>query len=163
MTRFRRAGRPLSSPFEIELAQRLDAGRSGEQPANRPLNVRSSPFALTAADYLKAAAGPPAWSARLARIEALRLELDQQLSVELAAVRERLSDSPDRLAAAWHAYVAALDLAPLNQLIAKHNDYYAIEAGLRMQWPSGRYLLPEGVEYPIEPLTVESLLARFHA
>jgi hypothetical protein len=30
-----------------------------------------------------------------------------------------------------------------------------------MQWPSGRYLVPDGIEYPIEPVTVRALLERF--
>jgi len=147
----------------LELERRLDDAQPAEDSIDRPLSIKASPFALGVAEYLKAAAGPPAWSTRLVRIEALRLELEQQLGAELMAYRQQLINCPDLLAAAWRQHLATLDVSPLNQLIDKHNAYYAIEAGLRMQWPSGRYLLPDGIEYPIDPVTVETLLARFPA
>jgi len=163
VSRFRRSARALSSPFELALERRLDDAQPGADSTGRPLSIKASPFILSAAEYLRAAAGPPAWSTRLARIEALRLELDQRLEAELASYRQRHIDCPELLAAAWRRHLAALDPSPLNDLISKHNAYYAIEAGLRMQWPSGRYLLPDGIEYPIEPVTLEALLARFPA
>ena len=61
----------------------------------------------------------------------------------------------------WRAYLGGLDLSPINVLIAKHNAYYPIEAGLRMEWPSGSYILPRGAQYPMAPITLESLLAEF--
>ena len=30
-----------------------------------------------------------------------------------------------------------------------------------MQWPSGSYILPRGAQYPMAPITLESLLAEF--
>jgi hypothetical protein len=162
MRSFGRRGRPLSSPFERQIADHLDAAREGEQKAGRPLRINSGPFPIDAAAYLRAAAGPPAWSRRLARLETLRAALDERLQRELDEFRERLSDVKQR-EAAWRAHLATLNLDELNQLIDKHNAFYAIEARLRMQWPSGRYILPEGVEYPLAKITVASLLERFPA
>jgi hypothetical protein len=142
------------------MGRRVDDARPGAESAGRPLNIKATPYPVTAADYLKAAAGPPAWSARLARIEELRAGLEEQLSADLHALRLRFANAED-LAEAWRRQVMALDLSALNQLIEKHNAYYAIEAGLRMQWPSGRYLVPAGVEFPIALVTAERLLARF--
>jgi hypothetical protein len=118
MSRFTRIGRAIDSLFELTIERRL-IGRAADAPApGRPLTYIASPFPPTAAEYLKAAAGPPVWSVRLARIEALLLELNERLAADLAAWRARLPGAGEPLAAAWRGHLAALDLTPLNQLIA---------------------------------------------
>jgi hypothetical protein len=156
----RRGGRRIDSPRENELARRLNETAPSET-AGRPLRIHASPFGMSVADYLKAAAGAPAWSRRLARLQSLDAELREQIRAALEEHRQRFATQPQALAPAWRAYLAALDLSAINSLIDKHNAYYPIEAGLRMQWPSGRYLLPSGVSYPLPRVTVESLFADF--
>ncbi len=157
----RRGSRRIDSPRENELARRLQETAPAAEIAGRRLAIHASPFGMNVADYLRAAAGPPAWSRRLVRLQALEAELHEQLAAAWREHHQRFAGRPDALAGAWRTHLSALDLAALNELIDKHNAYYPIEAGLRMQWPSGRYLLPSGVHYPLEHVTVESLLAEY--
>jgi hypothetical protein len=154
-----RAGRRVDSAREEAIEESL---REFAAPgAHGPLYVRASPFYLETCDYLKAAAGPPAWSIRLARLHRMIDELRSDLMREQGDMRERHRGSREALSQEWRRYLAGLDLSPINELIEKHNAYYPIEAGLRMQWPSGRYILPGGTEFPMPLVSVESLLAEF--
>jgi hypothetical protein len=157
----RRGSRRIDSPRESELARRLSETAPAAETAGRPLSIHASPFGMSVADYLRAAAGAPAWSRRLVRLQNLEAELREQIEAAWQEHRRRFAAEPQVLAAAWRAHLAAIDLAPINELIDKHNAYYPIEAGLRMQWPSGRYLLPSGARYPLDRITPESLLAEY--
>lgn len=157
----RRGSRRVDSPREQDLARRIDQTAPAVETSVRPLQLNSSPFSISVADYLKAAAGPPAWSRRLVRIQNLQNALREQLDVAWREHSLRFAAQPQARAAAWRAYVGAIDLAPLNDLIEKHNAYYPIEARLRMQWPSGRYLLPTGAQYPLEHVIVDALLEEY--
>jgi len=132
-------------------------------PEARPLTIHASPFFLEMAAYLKAAAGSPAWSRRLVRIQRLGDELRERLLAARSEYGMRFAGRPEELTTAWRRYVAEVDLSEMNEMIDKHNLYYPIEAGLRMQWPSGRYILPEGMQFPLPRLTAETLLAEFPA
>ncbi len=157
----RRGSRRVDSPRENELARRLSETAPPAETAGRPLHIHASPFGMSVADYLKAAAGAPAWSRRLVCLQSLDAELRAQIEATLAEQRERFAGRPEALAAAWRAHLQSLDLSAINAVIDKHNAYYPIEAGLRMQWPSGRYLLPSGVTYPLAHVTAETLLGEF--
>ena len=156
-----RGGRRVDSPRERAIAARIDQAAATDSAVPRPLSIHASPFFLDTAAYLRAAAGAPAWSRRLGRIQRLEGELREHLGAALAEYRRRSDGRPLELASAWRAYVVDLDLSELNDLVDKHNLYYPIEAGLRMQWPSGRYILPEGLQFPLPRLTHEALLAEF--
>lgn len=162
MPRFlHRGSRRIDSPRENELAARLEEDRQHNPLTGRPLTAHASPFALEVKDYLRAAAGAPAWSQRLARIHQLQTELHEGLRSAYAEHRRRFGARPRDFAQRWRTHLAALDLAPLNLLIEKHNAYYPIEANLRTHWPSGRYLLPRGIEYPQARVTLAALLERY--
>jgi len=164
MARFlRRGSRRVDSPRETELAERLEEDREANLYTGRPLAPHASPFTLEMKDYLRAAAGPPAWSLRLSRIHRLQTELHDRLAADYAEHQRRYGGRPREFAERWREHLDALDLAPLNLLIEKHNAYYPIEANLRTHWPSGRYLLPRGIEYPQPPVSVETLLQRYPA
>jgi Rad3-related DNA helicase len=163
MTLRGRGGRRVDSPREEALERRLRQATPDATEPPKPLEIRSSPFVLEASDYLKAAAGPPAWSARLLRLQQRFESLYADLENAREALRERYGSQLQERDAAWRAHVESLDLTNINSLIEKHNAYYPIEAGLRMQWPSGRYILPGGVQYPMPLLTAASLLEQFPA
>jgi hypothetical protein len=118
---------------------------------------------MDVAAYLRAAAGPPAWSRRLVRIQQLSAELRDALRAAQEEHERDFAGRPEAFESTWMQRLSSIDLGPVNELIDKHNLYYPIEAGLRMQWPSGRYILPEGVQFPLPRLTVAGLLAELPA
>jgi hypothetical protein len=99
-------------------------------------------FTLTVEERLRAyAQGPPAWSRRRRRIEDLEDELSRRAAV---APEEEL----------------AAGLATLNDLIARHNRYYPVEANLPLDPRTGA-LLDGGAPWrPLRPLTRADLKPR---
>lgn len=106
-------------------------------------------FTLTVDDRVRAyTQGVPGYIRRRRRIEDLEARL-------LAALRT----AEDPLQALGSKVLAA-DLATLNDLIARHNRYYPIEANLPIEVRTGR-LLDRGVPWrPLAPVTAADLLAR---
>jgi hypothetical protein len=92
--------------------------------------------------------GVPAYILRRRRIEDLEAKL-------IATIR--VAEDPAQAVAS--AAVTA-ELAMLNELIARHNRYYPIEANLPIEVRTGR-LLDRGVPWrPLPPVTTADLLAR---
>jgi hypothetical protein len=115
-------------------------------------------FKLTLEDRMRAAMGPPAWALRLRRIEDLRAKLVATL-VE-AWVEIAPAHPGDRWAAvdALARLAATLDLATLNGLIDKHNDYYPAEGNLAMDPRTGDYLERGKRWTPLVAVTVDMLV-----
>jgi hypothetical protein len=134
------------------------AGLEGE-----PLQVRSSPFTADGSAMIGGMFGPPAWAVRLKQLHDGRVQLRVTLEQEWAAHARRLRGRPGDFAKAWRTFVQKLDLTTLNTLIKKHNDYYPIEARLPILYPSGKYYVPAGVEWPQQPVTVEAILEEYPA
>ena len=106
-------------------------------------------FTLSVAERLQAyVQGVPSHIRRRRRIEDLEAKLLARLATA-AAPRDDLATSE-----------VAADLAQLNELIARHNRYYPIEANLAVELRTGR-LLERGAPWrPLAPITAEKLLAR---
>ena len=106
-------------------------------------------FKLSADERLRAyAQGVPSHIRRRRRIE----DLEARRGALLAA-----SEAPAELA---RSPEVAAELALLNDLIARHNRYYPIEANLPIDVRTGR-LLERGVPWrPTPPVTAAGLVAR---
>jgi hypothetical protein len=124
-----------------------EAEKTGPQPADTASPPRN--FTLTVEERLRAyAQGPPSYMRRRRRIEDLEARLIQKLMgphpfVEVATSAEFVEE-----------------LALLNDLIAKHNRYYPIEANLPIDVRTGR-LIERGVPWrPLPFLSAADLLAR---
>lgn len=153
--------RRVDSLREETLAHELDLAAESNPYTGRPLALHPSPFPLEPSTYLQAVVGAPAWSIRLVRIQEIRAQLEADVTSAWAEHRRRLAGRPGEFARQWQRYISELDFSEINDLIDKHNSYYPIEARLRMHWPSGRYVIPRGIDYPQARVTPESLLARF--
>jgi hypothetical protein len=107
-------------------------------------------FTLSIEERLRAyAQGAPGYIRRKRRIEDLEARLIQQLAA---------AESPAAVAAS--ADVVA-DLALLNDLIAKHNRYYPIEANLPIDVQTRRLVERGGAPWrPLPAVTAADLLAR---
>lgn len=117
----------------------------------QPLDTAAPPrnFTLSLEERLQAyAQGAPSYMRRRRRIE----DIEEQLIGKLAAAAAPAEE------AASAAFTAAL--AELNDLIARHNRYYPIEARLPIDVRSKR-LFERGAPWrPLPALTAADLLAR---
>jgi hypothetical protein len=106
-------------------------------------------FTLSLEERLRAyAQGVPSYIRRLRRIE----DLEARLILKLGAAGS--------VAAALAEAEIVDELAQLNDLIARHNRYYPIEANLPIDVRSGR-LLERGAPWrPLPSVTAADLLAR---
>jgi hypothetical protein len=102
-------------------------------------------FTLSLDERLRAyAQGVPGYIRRRRRIE----DLEARLVAALAATPDGASSTK-----------FSADLAQLNDLIAKHNRYYPIEANLPIDIKTG-HLIERGARWrPLPAITVASLLA----
>jgi hypothetical protein len=109
-------------------------------------------FTLSIEERLRAyAAGPPGYLLRRRRIEDLEARLLDKIAAAAAPVEA--ASSPEVTA----------ELALLNDLIARHNRYYPIEANLPIDVRSRR-LLDRGAPWrPLPSITQAELLARVAA
>jgi hypothetical protein len=105
--------------------------------------------------------GPPAYALRKRRIE----DIEEAFVAKIVALaqksrEEHAGDASRARAAAEHAAREAIDLTLLNALVAKHNRFYPCEANLPMD-PKTGVLLERGRPWrPLEPVTLEGLLAK---
>jgi len=132
-------------------------------PSPRPLDTAAPAhdFTLTTEDRVRAlAGGPPAFMRRLRSIE----DLEEGIVRSLAALLEeaRAAGRPPEAHARAAAPVAMLE--KLNDLIARHNRWYPIEANLPMRPRTGELIDRTGEPFRPRPqLTLEELLARARA
>jgi hypothetical protein len=115
-------------------------------------------FSLTTEDSVRAAAaGPPAYMRRLRNIEDL-VEGIVRVLVELCE-EARASGEPEEAYVRQAAPRAAL--RKLDDLIARHNRWYPIEANLPMQPRTGELIDRTGAPWrPMHAPTLDDLLAR---
>jgi hypothetical protein len=101
----------------------------------------------------------PAWAARKRQIEDAEDRWVKRL-VEVhddRVSKDRKNEAADAMAALAQRFV----LAPINELVARHNRYYPIEANLAMS--RNGYLAYGRPWKPEQPYTVERLLALANA
>ena len=126
-----------------------------------PLPLRLRNFRPDAEGYLTSLGGPLPYMVRLREIEAMT-----------AAHEDALRDAYDRVAAeapadgfadAWRNEVARWRFDEVNDLIARHNRWYPVEARLRMDPRRRDYALVNGRDYRLQPLDAAWALERFPA
>jgi hypothetical protein len=124
------------------------------KPEPQPSETVAPPrnFTLSLEERLRAyAQGVPGYMRRRRRIE----DLEDKLLAALAAAEATAETVASK------AFVA--DLALMNDLIAKHNRYYPIEANLPVDLKTGR-LIERGVPWrPLPVVTTADLIARVAA
>ena len=126
-----------------------------------PLPLRLRNFRPDADRYLASLGGPLPYMARLREIEAMTTAHEEAL----AAAYDRLAaEVPgDAFADAWRDEVARWRFDEVNDLIARHNRWYPVEARLRMDPRRRDYALVNGRDYRRQPLDPAWALERFPA
>jgi hypothetical protein len=117
----------------------------------------------SADDYARAADGPPAFSVRLRAIDDLSRRHEAELDEAWRALAAQ-TDADDReFARRWRETASRWDFREVNDLIARHNDYYPIERRLPLDPRTRDFVRVGGRSYRIEPLATDWVLARFPA
>jgi hypothetical protein len=98
---------------------------------------------------------------RLREIETMTAAHEQALG----EARDRLAAEvpPETFAEAWRAEVARWPFDEVNDLIARHNRWYPVEARLPMDPRRRDYALVNGRDYRLRPLDAAWVLERFPA
>lgn len=163
MSQHSSGNRHVGSRREAEIDSLLRESIRASGLEGKPLQLGAKAFQPLGPELLAGMMGAPAWSLRLKRIEDGRAALTAEVEAAWGALAARHRRKPEGFAGAWRTYLAKVDLAPLNALIAKHNDYYPIEARLPIVYPSGDYRIPPGVDWPQQPIVAAALLDAYPA
>ena len=127
----------------------------------KPLPLRLRNFRPDAEGYLASLGGPLPYMVRLREIETMTAGHEAALS---AAYHRLSTELPsDAFADAWRDEVARWRFDEVNDLIARHNRWYPVEARLRMDPRRRDYALVNGRDYRLEPLDAAWALERFPA
>lgn len=116
----------------------------------RPLRHRLRNFRPAAEGYLASLGGPLPYMQRLREIERLMREHEEGLLSE----RSRLSavTPPEQFEKAWDEALARWPFHEVNDLIARHNRWFPVEARLPMDPRRGDFALVNGRDYRLQPL-----------
>ena len=127
----------------------------------RPLPVRLRNFRPAAEGYLASLGGPLPYMQRLREIERLMNAHEEALAAERARLAREGDD--DGAAESWRHVAAAWRFDEVNDLIARHNRWYPVEARLPMDPRRGDFALVNGRDYRLRPLDAAWVLERFPA
>ena len=118
---------------------------------DRPLPLRLRNFRPDAGGYLASLGGPLPYMQRLRKIDERTAEHERELRrarQELLRVQEEIELLEDR----WRTLLERWSFDEVNDLIARHNRWYPIEARLPMDPARGDFALVNGRDYRRRPL-----------
>ena len=117
---------------------------------SKPLPLRLRNFRPSAEGYLASLGGPLPYMTRLREIEAMTVAHARGLEEERRRLEVEIA--PERFAQAWHELVSRWSFDEVNDLIARHNRWYPVEARLPMDPRRRDYVLVNGRDYRLRPL-----------
>jgi hypothetical protein len=142
------------TPPSVSERERLVRDRDLNPLAGSKLPRRVRRFRPEADAYVASLGGPLPYMRRLREID----EETEQHRVRLAAAYRESTDP-----AAWRRLATGWDFGEINDLIAKHNRWYPIEARLAMDPRSRDFVKVGGRDYRREPLDASWVLELFPA
>jgi len=145
------------------LGDQLAIHKFDENIIGKPLNIPEVNFTIPLEKKIQAVSGPPYFAVRARQIERITDQLLKDLDIEYRITIDQYGDRPETFAREWEDLIEALPLDSLNDLIERHNEYYPIEANLRIDRGSGAYMMGAAPWEPKEKVTTESLLQQFPA
>lgn len=113
-----------------------------------PLRLRN--FRPSTEGYLASLGGPLPYMTRLREIEAMTAAHEAALGAERARLAATVPR--ERLTEAWREIVERWSFDEVNDLIARHNRWYPVEARLPMDPRRRDYALVNGRDYRLAPL-----------
>lgn len=130
--------------------RQVDADREVNPLVGKPLPRRIRAFRADAANYLAALGGPLPYMQRINQIDAA-----------IEAHERRLAEAYAENRGDWRAVAEAWDFDDVNELIAKHNRWFPVEARLPMDPRTRDFVKVGGRSYRREPLDAAWILQRF--
>ena len=127
----------------------------------RPLPLRLRNFRPAAEGYLASLGGPLPYMQRLREIDRLTEAHEEALAAERARLARE--DDGDAAVESWRQTAAAWRFDEVNDLIARHNRWFPVEARLPMDPRRGDFALVNGRDYRLRPLDAAWVLERFPA
>jgi hypothetical protein len=139
-------------------------GRAAEGAGGRgqPLSRRARQTQRSVEAYLKAGVRPR-WMERVQEIDRGIAAEKQRLAFAYRALQEECRGDPRAFARRWRAAAQTWVFDDLNELIARHNDWYPIERQLPMDPRTRDYVRFAGKSYRRPHLGPEWVLEQFPA
>ena len=151
----------MQTPLERRQLAGLEEDLRSIPLRGAPLPLRLRNFRPDAEGYLASLGGPLPYMTRLREIEAMTAAHEHALAAARARVAEEVE--PGAFADAWREAVAQWSFDEVNDLIARHNRWYPVEARLPMDPRRGDYALVNGRDYRRQPLDAAWALRLFPA
>jgi hypothetical protein len=133
---------------------------AGSPLHGQSLRRRLRNFRPAVETYVASLGGPLPYMVRLREIEAETARHEEELERAWHALAEECRDERE-FSARWQSLARRWSFAAVNELIAKHNRYYPIEARLPMDVRTGDFVLVNGRPYDRRPLDAAWVLDRF--
>jgi len=143
--------RDVTPPSQRERAH-VEADYETNPLIGRPLPRRIRAFRADAGNYLASLGGPLPYMQRLRQIE-----------TAIEAHERRLAEAYKERRHEWRAVADAWDFEDVNELIAKHNRWFPVEARLPMDPKTRDFVKVGGRSYRRDPLDAAWVLERFPA
>jgi hypothetical protein len=141
----------------------LERDLAGSPYAGRPAPLRLRNFRPSADSYVASLGGPLPYMQRLREIEELTRAHERELEDAWHELADECHDDDERFARRWRSRAARRNFTEVNDLIARHNRFYPIEARLPMDIRRRDYVLVNGQHYSRRPLDAGWVLERFPA
>jgi hypothetical protein len=129
----------------------------------KPLRQRLRNATPLAETYLVSLGGPLPYMQRLRMIEDETAEHERRLEEAWLDLAAESDGDADSFARRWREAAHRWNFYAVNELIAKHNRYFPVEARLPMDPRTGDYVRIGGRRYDREPLDAAWVLERFPA
>ena len=153
------ATRPETARDRRQRAE-LDADLIDSPVVGKPLEQRLRNFTADPATQFAALGGPLAWMRRLRDIELLIEVHEAELEAAWRELARECSDAA-LFAVRWSEVAASWRFDEVNELIARHNRWYPVEARLAMDPKTGDFVHVGGRPYLRRLLDAEWVLERF--
>lgn len=155
------ATRP-ETPRDRRERELLEADLESSPVRGKPLRQRLRNFRPDAESGVRALGGPTIWMRRLRAIEDAVEQHERQLSEAWRALAQEVEE-PAEFAAAWEEQAGRWSFAEVNELIARHNRNFPVEARLAMDPRTRDFVRVNGRSYLREPFDARWILDRFPA
>jgi hypothetical protein len=140
-------------------ADLLHEDLEGSPLKGKPLRRALRNFRPDVAGHVGALGGPLPYMQRLREIDRLTAQHERELADEWLALADAIRD-PAELARAWRETAYRRNFDEVNDLIARHNRFFPIEARLPMDPRTGDFVRIAGRHYARRPLDAEWVLER---
>jgi len=155
----------LREPNAVEQAggKRLAEDLEGSPVRGKAIPRRLRNFRPAVDAYVASQGGPLPYMQRLREIEAAAAEHEARMAEVYEALADATDGNASEFAHRWEGIAARWNFAEINDLIARHNRWFPVEARLPMDPRTGDFVLVAGRPYRQRPLDASWILERFPA